>query len=143
VKVPQVTWMKLLLVINGGFFLLRGALDIVQPTSFYLAPDAPGYAVDAVRVLGITYLALGLIQLGSWVVNDRRAVRLVASASVLFAAGVFLEALSQGSGSADQFHRLAPGPAVENLLVAAAYVALLLRDVRAERPTHPSWQAGP
>jgi hypothetical protein len=125
-----VRWLKLGLAVNGGIFLWRGSLDILQPTSFYLASDAPRYAIDAVRVLGITYLALGLIQLGMWWVPDRRAVRIVAGASMLFAAAVFAQALTQGSASADAFHQLSPGPAVENALVAVAYAILLSRESR-------------
>ncbi len=122
--------LKVLLAINGAVFLWRGSLDLVQPTAFYLEPDAPKYAMDAVRVIGITYLAVGLIQLGMWRVTDRLAVRVVASASLLFGAGVAIQAVTQGSGSADAFHRLAPGPAVENVLVALLYAALLYRESR-------------
>ena len=122
--------LKVLLAINGAIFLGRGSLDIVQPTNFYLESNAPKYALDAVRVIGITYLTVGLIQLGMWRVTDRLAVRVVAGASLLFGAAVAVQAVTQGSGSADAFHRLAPGPAVENALVALLYAALLYRESR-------------
>lgn len=128
-------WLKIGLAVNGGFFLWRGFLNILQPTSFYLEPEAPKYAMDAIRVLGITYLALGLIQLGTWCVPDRRAVRIVAGASLLFAAGVFAQAATQGSASTDSFHQLSPGPAVENLLVAVLYGGLLTWDAYSQRST--------
>jgi len=123
--------LKALLAINGVVFLWRGFLDIVQPTEFYLESDAPKYAMDAVRVIGITYVAVGLIQLGMWRVTDRLAVRVVASASMFFGAAVAVQAATQGSGSADAFHRLAPGPAVENALVAILYAVLIYRESRA------------
>ncbi len=122
--------LKLLLAINGAVFLWRGFLDIVQPTDFYLESNAPKYALDAVRIIGITYLTVGLIQLGMWRVTDRLAVRVVAGASLLFGAAVAVQAATQGSGSADAFHRLAPGPALENALVALLYAVLLYRESR-------------
>ncbi len=122
--------LRIALLVNGAVFLWRGSLDITQPTSFYLESDAPAYAVDAVRVLGVAYLALGLTQLGAGWTADRAAVRVVAGASLLFAVGVAVQALTQGSGSADAFHRLSPGPALENLLVALAYAVLLAQDSR-------------
>ena len=45
---------------------------------------------------------MGLIQLGMWRVTDRLAVRV--------GAGVAIQAVTQGSGSVDAFHRLAPRP---------------------------------
>jgi hypothetical protein len=56
--------LKIMLAANGAVFLLRGSLNIVQPTSFYLESDAPTHGQDAVRILGITYLAVGLVHLG-------------------------------------------------------------------------------
>ena len=133
-RLPSRAWLKIALAINGAIFLWRGSLDIAQPTSFYLQSDAPTYAMDAVRVLGVTYVALGLIQVGTWWVADRRAVRIIAGASLLFAAGVAVQAVTQGSASADSFHRLSPGPAVENLVVAVLYAGLLLRERRMATP---------
>lgn len=120
-------WLRTFLAINGAVFLLRASLNIVEPSNFYLEPDAPDYAKDAVRVLGFAYLALGLIQLGMLPVRDRSAIRVVAAASMLFAAAVFIQAMIQGVGPADAFHRLRPGPAAENGLVALFYAILLLR----------------
>jgi hypothetical protein len=119
--------LKLVSAGNGCVFLLRAARNLTEPTSFYLPADAPAYARDTVRVLGITYAALGVIQLGMCVVRDERAVRTVAGASMLFAAGVALQAAAQGSTSADAFHRLRLGSAAENVGVAALYAVLLLR----------------
>lgn len=90
-------WLKTMLAVNGAVFLWRGSLDILQPTSFYFQSDAPVYAMDAVRILGITYVALGLIQLGVWPVTDRRAVRIVAGGSLVFAACVAVQAATQAS----------------------------------------------
>lgn len=124
-------WLRTALAINGAVFLLRASLNLVEPTNFYLQPDAPDYALDAVRVMGSAYLALGLIQLGMWLVRERMAIRVVAGASMLFAAAVFIQAMLQGVGSADAFHRLRPGPAAENGLVALSYAILLLSEDRA------------
>jgi hypothetical protein len=127
--------LKIALAVNGVVFLGRGSIDLVQPTSFYLQPDAPKYAMDAVRVLGVTYISLGLIQLGMWWAPDPRAVRIVASASLLFAAGVAAQAATQGSASTDPFHQLSPGPAAENLLVAVLYAGFLAWDARSQAST--------
>ena len=125
--------LKVALAVNGAVFLWRGSLDVLQPASFYLEPDAPNYAADAIHVLGITYVALGLIQLGMWRVTERRPVRIVAAASMLFGTGVAVQAMTQGSASSDAFHQLSPGPAIENTLVALLYAALLYREAQAAR----------
>ena len=96
--------LKRLLAVNGLVFLLRASLNILRPTSFYLAEGAPDNAIDAVHVLGITYAAFGLIQLGIWRSQDRTAVRVVAAGSMLFASGVALQALGQNSSPPDTFH---------------------------------------
>jgi hypothetical protein len=75
-----------LLAINGAVFLVRAYLNIARPTSFYLQGDAPKYAIDAVRIVGIAYATLGLIQLGTSVTSEREALRTVAAASMVFAA---------------------------------------------------------
>jgi hypothetical protein len=121
------------LAVNGVVFLVRAGLDIVRPTSFYLAAGAPAYAVDAVRVLGITYATLALVQLGVSRLADPRAVRLVAAASMLFAAAVAVQASLQSSGTTDAFHRLRWGSAAENVLVATLYAMLLYRGRPAGR----------
>jgi hypothetical protein len=132
--------LKILLAINAVFFLVRGLINVVQPTAFYLESDAPGYAMDAVRVLGITYLVLGLIQLGTWWVADRRAVGIVAFASLLFALGVAVQVATQGSASTDGFHQadvfgpLTLNNAAMNVLWAVLYAGLLLRESRMAMP---------
>lgn len=136
-SVLDMRWLKLVLAINGAVFMLRASMNLIRPTSFYLPDGAPTYAEDAVRVLGITYAALGLIQLGMWMVPDARAVRTVAGASMLFATGVAIQAVVQGSQSADAFHRLRIGSAAENLGVAVLYAALLYRASRST-PSSPA-----
>lgn len=124
-----------LLALNGLVFLLRAALNVVRPTSFYLSSEAPENAKDAVRVLGITYAAMGVVQLGAARSADWTAVRIVATGSALFAGGVALQAFSQSSSPLDTFHRIRIASAGENLLVAGAYVALLHRE-RRQRVAH-------
>jgi hypothetical protein len=129
--------LKVMLAYNGVESVLRGLVNLLVPTLFYLEPNAPKYAEDAVRVLGITYLALGLIQLNTWRVPDRRAVRAVAYASLLFAAGVAVQAATQGSASADTFHQagVVLGPVTLpnvglNVLWTTLYAGLLVREDR-------------
>lgn len=141
-------WLKVMLAYNGVESLLRGVANLVDPTMFYLQPDAPPYAMDAVRVLAITYLALGLIQLGAWRVQDRRAVRTVAGASLLFAAGVAIQVATQGSASTDVFHQagVVIGPVTLsnlglNVLWTVIYAGLLLRESRMAAAAAPSHAA--
>jgi hypothetical protein len=124
--------LRALLAVNGVVFVLRALINVVRPTAFYLEPEAPTYARDAVRVLGITYAALGAIQLGMSALSSRWAVRVAAGGSMLFAAGVAAQAALQDSASSDAFHRLRLGSAAENGLVAALYAALLFRDGSAD-----------
>jgi hypothetical protein len=132
-------WLKMMLVYNGIESILRGGANLAAPTLFYLPGDAPAYAADAVRVLAITYLALGVIQLGSWRIGDRRAVRTVAWASMLFAAGVAVQVALQGPGSSDPFHQagVVLGPITLsnlglNVLWTVLYASLLVRESRIE-----------
>ena len=118
------------LATNGAVFLLRAVLNVFRPTSFYLEPDAPKYAADAVQVMGITYASLGAIQIGVSQLADRAAVQIVSGASMLFAGGVAAKAATQSSGSQDGFHRMRLASAAENLIVAALYGALLVRSNR-------------
>ncbi len=120
--------LKSLLALNGLVFLLRGGLNLTRPTSFYLAEGAPVNAMDAVRVLGITYVAFGLVQTGMWFTPDRIAVRVVAGSSMLFASGVALQALNQDAALPDSFHQIRLLSAAENVAVAALYAALLYRE---------------
>ena len=121
-------WLKILLAINGVAFLAYAASNILLPTSYFLEADAPKTAVDAVRVVGIAYGALGLIQLGMWWVADRLALRIVAGASLLFCAGFAAQAALQGSASNDPFHQLGLVVAAGNGLVALIYAWLLYRE---------------
>ena len=122
--------LKRLLAVNGLVFLLRAGLNIFRPKSFYLAEGAAENAIDAVHVLGITYAAFGLIQLGMWRSQDRTAVRVVAAGSMIFASGVALQALGQDSSPPNTFHQIRLASAAENVAVAALYAALLIRERR-------------
>jgi len=86
-------------------------------------------------------LALGVIQLGAWRLQERRAVRVIASASLLFAAGVAVQAMTQSPASTDAFHQagVVLGPVILpnvgiNALVTAIYAILLLRKRQGARP---------
>ena len=120
--------LKIALAINGVVFFVRAFTNIFKPTSWYIDRDAPKSAVDTVHVIGITYAALGVTQMGMWPVADRRAVRAVSGASALFAAGIGIKALTQGSGSADAFHRMRYESAAENVAVAVLYAVFLYRE---------------
>jgi len=140
--------LKVMLAYSGFEFVARGIVNFVQPTTFYLQADAPGYAMDAVRVLAITYLAFGLVHLGAWRVNDRRAVRLVAMASMLFAAGAAVQAATQSPASTDLWHQpgVVLGPVTLpnvglNVLWTAIYAGLLLREGRAVTRSR-EWKGG-
>jgi hypothetical protein len=133
--------LKVMLAYVGLEFVARGIVNFVQPTTFYLQADAPGYAMDAVRVLAITFLVFGLVHLGAWRVNDRRAVRLVAMASMLFAAGAAVQAATQGSASTDLWHQagVVLGPVTLpnvglNVLWTVIYAGLLVREARMATP---------
>ncbi len=63
-------------MLNGIAFLLYAISNFIAPSSFFVPPEAPGYALDVLRVLSVGYLAMGLIQLGSWFVNDRLAIQI-------------------------------------------------------------------
>ncbi|MEW5989907.1 MAG: hypothetical protein AB1736_01000 [Chloroflexota bacterium] len=120
-------WLKVLLAINGIAFLFYAVSNTVAPSSFFLASDAPGYAVDMLRVLSLAYLAMGLIQLGTWFVSDRLAVQMVAIGSLVFEVGFGVLAATQGTASSDPFHQMGLGIAAGNAVVAALYAWLLYR----------------
>lgn len=122
--------LKITLAVNGLVFFVRALANLCRPTSFYLDPGASRNTIDTVHVLGITYGAVGLIQVGAWRVADRGAVRLVARASQLFAAAVAVKAWTQDSGPPDAFHRLRIASAAENAAVAVLYAVLLDRERR-------------
>lgn len=124
--------LKTALVTNGLIFLVRAFINLVRPTSWYVDANAPKNAVDTVHVVGITYAAFGVSQIGMWRVTDRRAVRAVSGASMLFAVGIAAKALTQGSGSVDASHRLRYASAAENVLVALLYAVLLYRERQSE-----------
>lgn len=99
-----------------------------MPTSYFLPADATGPALDAVRTVGLTYGALGLVLLGMWWVKDRLAVRIVAGAAFLFLVDFALQSATHGTGSSDPFHQLGLGIAVGNAVVAVLYVWLIYRE---------------
>lgn len=111
----------------GPPFLFHAVSNFVAPSSFYFPPDAPGYAVDVLRVLSVGYLAMGLIQLGSWFLTDRLAIQLVAGGSLVFVIGFGILAATQGTGSSDPFHQLGLAIAIGNVVFAALYAMLLYR----------------
>ncbi len=121
-------WLKIVLAINGVAYLFYAASNTVAPTSYFLPADAPGYAVDVTRVLAVAYLALGLIQLGTWMVTDRLAVRLVAGASLVYAAGFAILGVTVGTGSSDPFHQIGLAAGIGNGVVAVLYAILLYRE---------------
>ena len=116
------------LVTNGLIFLVRAITNLLRPKSWYVDANAPPNAVDTVHVLGITYAALGVSQIGMWPATDRKTVRAVAGASLLFAAGIAIKAVTQGGGSVDAFHRMRYASAAENALVGLGYAVLLHRE---------------
>ena len=126
-------WLKILLVINGLVFLVRGFLNITDPTSFYLEAEAPTYARDAVRVLGVAYLTIGVVQIGTWWAVERTSIMVVSAASMFFAVGVAILAITQGSASTDAFHDLSWGSALENAAVGLLYSALMVRAARMDK----------
>ena len=114
--------------LNGAVFLVRGSLNLRDPHSFYLEPGAPPYAKDAVRVLGITYVTLGLCQLVVANTSDRRTLHGVAGASLGFAAGLAVQGLVQQRGTLDRYHVLSRTSAAENAVVGVVYALLIARD---------------
>lgn len=121
-------WLKIVLAINGVLNLGYAVGNIVAPTSFFLPGDASGYAIDVTRVVGVGYLALGLIQLGTWMVTDRLAVRLVAGASLVYNAGFAILGATIGTGSSDPFHQIGLVAGIGNGVVAVLYAFLLYRE---------------
>ena len=78
-------------------------------------------------MLSVGYLAMGLIQPGSWLVADRLAIQVGAIGSLVFAAGFGVLAATQGTGSSDTFHQIGIGIGIGNGVIAALYAILLYR----------------
>jgi hypothetical protein len=121
-------WLKILLVVNGVASVSYVFSNILMPTSFFAPTDASGYGLDAVKLVGMGYLPLGIVQLGSWRIADRFAVRLIAVASMAYAAGFALLAAMAGSGSSDLFHQYGLVIAGAWALVAVLYAWLIYRE---------------
>lgn len=121
-------WLKIVLAINGVVLIGYAVSNTVAPTSYFAPSDAPGYAIDVIRVVAVSYLALGLVQLGTWWVTDRRAVRLVAGASLVYAAGFGILGATIGTGSSDAFHQVGLVAGIGNIVVAVVYAFLLYRE---------------
>lgn len=121
------------LAINGAVFALRGALNVVAPSSFYLPDDPPRYAKDVVRLLGVTYLAIASAQVQTALRGDDSAVRQIGAASMLFAGGAALVALSSGASRRTRFDRVKPGSALENGVLCVTYGALIVQAHRQRR----------
>lgn len=122
-------WLKILLLVNGLASISYVFSNIVLPTSFFAPSDATaGYGLDAVKLLGLGYLPLAIIQLGSWWVADRFSIRLIAVASMAYAAGFAVLAMTASSGSSDPFHQYGIGVAGAWLVVTVLYLWLLYRE---------------
>ena len=121
-------WLKILLFINGLAFLVYAFSNYFMPASFFVPSDAAGYANDAVKAIAAGYLALAIIQLGSWWVADRFALRLVAYASVVYAAAFAAQAAMAGTGSSDPFHQYGIAVAGAWAVVALLYAWLIYRE---------------
>ena len=121
-------WLKILLLINGIASVSYTFSNILLPTSFFAPSDATGWGLDAVKLVGIGYLPLGIIQLGSWRIAERFTIELIAFASLVYAAGFALLAAVAGSGSSDPFHKVGVGIAAAWVVVALLYVWLIYRE---------------
>lgn len=128
---PASVWLRRALAVNGAVFVLRGALNVVAPRSFYLPPSPPRHAEDVVRLLGVTYLAVAVAQLGTAWRGNEAAVRTVGAASMLFAGGAAMVAMSPGSSQQTGFERVRRWSALENTAVCVGYAALTTRAHRA------------
>ena len=123
----------MVLAINGLVFLLRSVVNLTRPTSFYIEPESPGYARDAVRILGVTYGAFGLTQLGVSGSSDSATIRTVSIASMLFASGAAAAAITQNIDADTGFRRLRWVSAAENVGLATLYALLLVKDRQGKR----------
>lgn len=122
-------WLRVLLAVNGAAFVLYGVLNLVMPDSWYVAKGAPANEVDLARMIGILLLGLGLFQLGAWILQDRRAVEMIAGVSLLLMAGwAAFDLTIQGSTYTDSFHSTALLGAVGYAVFAVLYAVVLYRE---------------
>ncbi len=124
-------WLKLLVAINGVIFVFYSGTNAFIPGLYFLPSDAPDYAVAVVHVVAVAYLTIGLVQVGTWMLTDRLAVRVVAFGSMVFAAGFAIVAGTAGTASSDGFHQFSLIAAVGHAIIAIVYAYLLYRE-RAE-----------
>lgn len=76
-------------------------------------------------MLGVTYLAVAVAQMGSvWRGNDA-AVRTLGAASMLFAGGAAAVAMSPGGSQETGFERVRRWAALENTAVCVGYTAFI------------------
>ena len=121
-------WLKILMFINGLAFLAYAFENYFLPTSFFLPSDAAAYATDAVKLIGASYLPLAIVQLGSWWATDRFSIRLVAYASIVYAAAFAVNAVMVKADSSDLFHTYGIGIAAAWAVVALIYAWLIYRE---------------
>jgi len=112
-------WLKIVLFVNGLAFLVYAFSNYFLPTSFLAPSDATGWGLDAVKLVAAGYLPLAIVQLGSWWATDRFSIRLIAYASIVYAAAFAVNAAMAGKGSSDPFHQL-------GIVLAGAWGAVVL-----------------
>jgi len=124
-------WLKILLVINGLAFILYGLEALYDPSPFWMPKGSPASVVDIGRAMGLTQLAIGVIQLGTWRITERVAIELVAGVSLVFAAGFgILLGMNTSTTSDDMFHQFGLPGAAAWLIVAAPFAGLMYRERR-------------
>jgi hypothetical protein len=121
-------WLKYLLVVNGLASLAYAFSNYFLPTSFFAPSDAAGWGLDAVKLVGAGYLPLAIIQLGSWWATDRFSIRLIAYASIVYAAAFAANAFLAKSGSSDPFHTYGTVVAAAWAVVTLLYAWLIYRE---------------
>ena len=122
-------WLKILIALNGVVSVLYGLMGWFMPTQFWAPAGSPVTVINIIQALSSLQLALGIIQLGTWRMNERFGVVLVGVASLFnaFAFGVVLW-LASSNPSSDMFHQLGAAGAVVWLVVAALYAFLIYRE---------------
>ncbi len=123
-------WLKILLALNGVAYAYYGLSNIALPTSYFLPSDAADYAIATVRVVGVMYVALAIVQLGAWRIADRGAVRLISVASLVAAVGFAVQAALLGSGSTTVFQSVGVAVAAGYAVFAALFAILIYREWR-------------